>query len=105
MENIRRVFFHELGHFVANQINKLSLSGSGTEKILLYLCQQNSNIYCGMTSSVVPNGCDRTSPPPKNRLPQSLLSAIYGCIFQAYERDESLRKCLDENGNDDYDTT
>lgn len=104
MEDIRRVFFHELGHFVANQINKLHLSGSGTEKILLYPCPQNPYVFCGKTSTFLPEGCNINSSPPMDRLAQGLLSCLYGCIFQAYERKESLKDCLDKNGCNDFDS-
>lgn len=92
-----------MGHMVANEINLLYYDGSGTEGISLYPCWQNPEIFCGHTTPVLPPGKSRHDQPPKKRLAQNLLSIIYGCIFQSYDRKSDLRSCFDVNGCNDVD--
>jgi hypothetical protein len=102
MEDIRSVFFHELGHFVANEIDRLYLSGIGSKEILLYPCEANHSVFCGHTKRDLPDEIiAKRNPPPKGRLGQLLTASVYGCIFQAYAMSTDFRCCFDINGIND----
>ncbi|MBA3827533.1 MAG: hypothetical protein H0X33_01210 [Taibaiella sp.] len=102
MENIQRVFIHELGHFVANEINLSCYGGSGTEAITIFPCKENPNIFCGGTTPVLPLDTNPSTPPPIERLAQNLVGISYGCIFQAYYQQGSLSNCFRVNGCNDF---
>lgn len=58
-----RVFFHELGHFVANQINHREHGLSPVEKIKIIRHVLNNTIdYTGETAYKRPNGEKNSNP-------------------------------------------
>lgn len=101
---INRVFFHELGHFVARELNFKFYSGTGTKEILIMPCGDKSlGEYCGQIIPNVPEGIDLEMkiPVPLNRLAEHLAALTYGCIFQAYNLNTDLEDCFNANGRKD----
>lgn len=102
MEPIHRVFFHELGHFVAGEINRKHYSGTGISGILFYPSEENYDLFCGETIPIVPENAIRGGHVPLERAAEYLASLIYGCIFQSYYfKQPTLNSCLDHNGKKD----
>lgn len=101
MDKVNRVFFHELGHFVAREINQKYFNGTGSKEFLIYPCDQDPHEFCGHIVPNVPNGVYMTKPPPLIRLAEHLTSLFYGCVFQAYYNQTDLKDCFNKYGNDD----
>jgi hypothetical protein len=102
MEAIDRVFFHELGHLIAGEIDRRFYYGSGVKKIELTPCTTNNNFYCGETFPVVPDDVVPNQPIAIGRLPKFLAAQMYGCFFQDYYCGETkFKRCLDMNGQKD----
>lgn len=105
IESIHRIFFHELGHYVAKELNLLFYEGTGTAEILIYPCQNNQSYYCGHIKPVIPTGVDPLRPLPFHKVKQQIASKIYGCIFQSYYSGaKSIKGCLYKYGEDDSKT-
>lgn len=103
MERIKRVFFHELGHFVARELNYIHFNGTGSAEIKIYPCREEQSEYCGHITPILPEGVlesDRTAV-PIDRLAEHLASDLYGCIFQSYYLNTGLETCTKTNGKDD----
>lgn len=103
-ESIDRCFFHELGHFVADQLNKDLFDHLGVEKLSIYPCEKNVLRYCGHITPIKPAGFDpkNSLPPPLKRLASYLASLMHGCIFQSYYlNDPDINSCLSNNGGCD----
>lgn len=101
-ETINRCFFHELGHYVADQLNKEFYGGLGVEELSVYKCGTPYYRYCGHVTPKKPEGFNPANnpPPPLERLASYLVSLIYGCLFQSYFlKEASLKDCLN-NGVD-----
>lgn len=105
MEPIDRVFYHELGHVIAQEIGRRHYGGSGVNEVIFYPCTENSEIYCGHITPVVPAGANNVEPAPLERMPRYLASIMYGCIFQDYYHgSEEFGRCLEVNGITDFDS-
>lgn len=99
-EQIHRVFFHELGHFVAKELNARLYHAPPPNAIRIFPCEADRFEYCGeidVNVSEIPPDENL----PKKRLAQYLAATTYGCIFQAYFQQISLREAQDKNGCDD----
>src|SRR4051812_19744682 len=103
MPTIDRVFYHELGHFVAHQLNFAYYKGNGICEIKIYPCHQNIEEYCGHTKPIEPEGYDEKDkkPPPAERLAEYLARTVYGCMFQAYYEKSELVNCFKKYGTHD----
>lgn len=103
--NKNRVFFHELGHYVANRLNSEEFGLSRVEKIKIKRHVINGNVdFSGETTYSVPDGDKRNK--PLENLPQKLADLIYGCYFQSLYTENDLKVCFDysnphANGNID----
>lgn len=100
---VSRVFFHELGHLVANNLNMKHFGGYGVEKIIIKPCGNHPGEYCGELFPILPDGRTHTDGihVPKSKLAQYLAGLMYGCIFQSYHQQSCLKQCLDSNGCED----
>jgi len=93
--DLSTVFFHELGHFVAHELNEAHLNGPSVIAISLY--PDGKADRQGETTIH-----DGTFYHPKGehflfRLPQYLASFVYGCYFQTYYLQKTVqRKSLQE---------
>jgi len=103
MNGLERVFFHELGHYVAQTLNCLHYHGKGVDNISIYPCAQNPNEYCGHTTPIRPEGYDEKDrkPPPIHRLAENLASLVYGCFFQCYLYRTDPPYCFKTHGDND----
>lgn len=101
MSDLHRVFFHELGHFVAHEINFLYYSGTGTKSITLYPVSHNDSRYVGDAKINLSADVKEKDCPSLEMLPAYLASSTYGCLFQAYQTNGSLDDCFKINGQKD----
>lgn len=99
MNDVTRVFFHELGHFIAREINH-KLFGH-TEVISIMIDHYNGHLYTGDTKIKISDDQRERRPPSIEDLPIYLASSSYGCIFQSYYLNTSLKECFDQNGGED----
>lgn len=103
MNEIERVFYHELGHYTAQELNRRYYNGTGVNEILIYPCAKDETKFCGHTQPKLPEGYDGKikKPPPIHRLAEYLASLVYGCFFQCYWQNISISDCFNTYGNDD----
>ena len=101
MNDLHRVFFHELGHFVSHEINKLKYHGTGTKSIIIYSFGHNDPRFVGDAKISLTEGEKEKDCPSIDLLPEYLASCTYGCIFQAYRTNGSLDDCFKMNGQKD----
>lgn len=102
MNKIHRVFFHELGHFVARELNLKYFDGTGSSEVKIYPCQCDYSEYCGHITPIRPS--DDLSPNasvPLERLAEYLAALLYGCVFQSYHSNTCLEDITKKYGNDD----
>ncbi|MBS1778258.1 MAG: hypothetical protein JST70_02970 [Bacteroidetes bacterium] len=100
-DKIRRVFYHELGHFVAGILNNKLCGEPKPVKFYIEYNTQRDDYTGGVTSNknispgALPIGC----------LSKQLVSLVYGCMFQFYLLDISYKEidnCFN-GGNGKYD--
>lgn len=101
MGDIKRVFFHELGHFIAHEINRKFYQGTGTKSITIYPSADNPELFLGDAKINLSADERERNAPIKERLYEYLASSTYGCIFQAYYLHSELAECFNQNGHDD----
>lgn len=90
-----RVFFHELGHFIAAQLNHIIFDHAEVEKIIIV---RYENDFTGETRYKIPEGIPFDT--PTINLPQKLSKLIYGCYFQSLYLDSDLKMCFDNKNAD-----
>jgi hypothetical protein len=98
---IVRVFFHELGHFVANELNRLYYKGHSISRFIIQPFNRELNLYEGEVKLAIPEEA-KSWPPLLDELPQILGSLMYGSLFQAIHMDQELNDAVIQNGRDDY---
>ncbi len=103
MEDRNRVFFHELGHFLAREINHLYYNGPAVKSIDIFPHPLDNELYLGDTKIILSADGKENKPPTNETLPEYLASSTYGCIFQAYSQNTTLEHCFCFNGKDDFD--
>ena len=101
MNDLHRVFYHELGHFVAHEINRLHYHGSGTKSIIIYPTSQNPDLYVGDAKINLSADEKERDSPSSEILPEYLVSSSYGCVFQAYYTKTAFDDCFKVNGQKD----
>jgi hypothetical protein len=101
MNDLHRVFFHEVGHFLAHEMNCRLGMGYQTKSIILAPYDLGADIYIGEAKIAGTGGEDYKYVPSREELPYYLASSTYGCIAQAYYLKGSLRRSQDLNGQDD----
>lgn len=90
----KRVFIHELGHFIAGKINRDNFGLSGVAKIKLTKHQTKfDEDFIGETIYKVPTGESEVK--VLENLPQKIANLVYGCYFQSIYLKTELKKCLD----------
>ncbi|SRX75010.1 hypothetical protein [Aequorivita antarctica] len=92
--NLEIVFFHEVGHLVAQQLNS-KLFGTGEVEEILLIEYNISGVqnFLGKTISKVPQGKSQNT--PLINLPEKIAELIYGCYFQSLYLNQELNKCFD----------
>ena len=101
MGSIERVFFHELGHFVARKINHVHYGGPDVTSIELFPCPRQQEELCGGLELVISVGHEPGRQIPTDRLSSYLLSILYGCVFQSYRAWDPIDACLTNHGEED----
>ncbi len=103
---IKKVFFHELGHYIANRINHINFCMSPVQEIILTKHENASKVkYEGQTSFKIPKGESIIT--SLKHPPQKIAELVYGCYFQSLYLNVPLTLCLDwrndkANGLKDY---
>jgi hypothetical protein len=102
-----RVFWHEVGHFVASCYNQQHYGWFGTQSITITKQHIGSDRYDfkGEHEPIKPENHDSTE--PIKQPAATIASLAYGCIFQAIRHDyQRLIYCFDQNiyanGYDDF---
>ncbi len=101
MESIQRVFFHELGHFVAHELNHKFYNGTEVEEIVIHPCNENINELCGYCKPINPS--NENNPVLIERLSQHLGVLAHGCIFQSYFMQQNFTECMCNGGHGSLD--
>lgn len=97
----KRIFMHEVGHFIAHQMNKLFYKGSlGVEKIFIFKCNDQDEYY-GKTIPLKPVNNFKELPPPPERFVSFLIMCYYGCVMQSAYQEIELNDCFNIYGKDD----
>jgi hypothetical protein len=102
VNDLVRVFFHELGHFVARELNHEYFNSTKVKSIDFYLVNTSMQLYEGELKVELPEGGIESLVPTPENLPEYLASSTYGCIFQSYWLKQDLNECFNVNGNDDF---
>lgn len=100
MNELHRVFFHEVGHFISHEINSRFYGGHRTERILLEPHPDFPELYIG-AAKIEYEAKGQKYVPKREELARFLATSTYGCISQAYYLKEGLRISQDKNGMDD----
>ena len=95
-KNLETVFFHELGHFVANKLINELYNIFEIEEVLLIQKYTNEVDYEGQTKRKIPLG--KADTPLKN-MPERLCSLIYGCYFQTIYQDTNINMCFNQSSD------
>jgi hypothetical protein len=97
----KRIFMHEVGHFIAHQMNKLFYNGSlGVDEINIY---KELDEYWGSTIPLKPVNDFKELPPPPERLVSFLILCYYGCVVQSAYQEIELNDCFNIYGKGDKD--
>lgn len=92
-KNLETVFFHELGHFVANKLINELYNIFEIEEVLLIQKYTNEVDYEGQTKRKIPLGKAAT---PLINMPERLCCLIYGCYFQSIYLNTDLDMCFNQ---------
>ena len=95
MNEIHRAFYHELGHFIAQEINQKYHEGPGVKEIVPFQSPANYDFFEAKTILF------KNDFPTRERLLPYLASNTYGCIVQAYFKSQTLDECFKINGERD----
>lgn len=98
MNEINRVFFHELGHFVARELNRKHFGGIGTGIIEIEQCSETE--FCGKTKPIG-HEYGEIRPVRFKNFPETLARLSYGCIYQTYYLNQEIADCFKINGFED----
>ncbi len=98
----RRVFIHELGHYVADTINHQLYGMRSVKGIEIYKSPSLTTDYEGETK-ITSEGV-RPFKPTQRMLPAYFAALAYGCIFEsAYLDMPDMLFCMDNHGRSDID--
>lgn len=95
-KNLKTVFFHELGHFVANKLINNLYNIFEIEEILLIQKYTYELDYEGQTIKKIPIGKADT---PLINIPERLCSLIYGCYFQSIYLNTDIDMCFNQSSD------
>lgn len=95
MEYIQKVFIHELGHFVAYELNHKYYNDDGVAEMTLHPCEKNNHEICGSFKFI--NNSTKNNRVPIKRLSEFLAVTIHGCLFQAYFTEKDWNDCMSVN--------
>ena len=102
MSDLNRVFFHELGHFIARELNAMLYGKAPVRAIEIYVCNTALGLYCGELLIEKSNHPKEGDLPTKDSIEEYLASSTYGCILQSLHLRQCLNHCFNHNGHDDY---
>lgn len=88
MKEEHKVFYHEFGHFIANEINHLFYGYKKTMEILIYPCPKDKSQLCGE------NNLSEEHENLAEHIPLQLASLIYGCLFESHFFETKFELCF-----------
>ncbi|MBL0309486.1 MAG: hypothetical protein IPP77_07385 [Bacteroidetes bacterium] len=93
---VRTVFFHELGHFIARELNLEHFKVMGTTKeINIYPSSHSWREYDGETVPLIPVGEDPNKPIVS--IAEQLAVLPYGCLMEAIFIKKEFKTCFAHN--------
>ncbi|TJY35889.1 hypothetical protein [Pontimicrobium aquaticum] len=94
MNDLEIVFFHELGHYIAHELN-YELYGIGKVESIDFIEYQlpNGLQYQGKTIPLVSDGDNRDK--ELTNLPEKIAELVYGCYFQTLYTKLPFKSCFD----------
>lgn len=96
--NLKRTIIHEIGHFVAIELNNLLFESGECLSIQLNAETVNGeNDFRGLTKSDVNN--DKDEKTKWNLLSQRIAVLVYGCFFQCLFEEKELNDCFGFNNS------
>lgn len=103
--NLKKVFFHELGHYIADALNEKHFGGASTKLISFETeirGKENWNCiqYLGKQVSVDDNSLNWNHESNSiETAPYKIASVLYGCVFQyIYNPSSNINNCYRGNG-------
>lgn len=90
MEKIQITFIHEIGHHVANELNRNIFDFDRTTKSIMLYPSEIGNFFDGRTIS---SNSMQNSYHPENS-PYEYIRSFYGCFFESLFRKIDIGKCL-----------
>lgn len=92
MNDLQRAFIHEVGHFVAAELNfRLFNYDRRIDEFVIHLRNNSSNLYDGyVTTNKTPN----SNQIDHNIIVNYYTNIAYGCVFESLYRKDRLNKCL-----------
>ncbi|MBL7704911.1 MAG: hypothetical protein JNM21_05110 [Taibaiella sp.] len=94
-DKFKRIFWHEIGHFVAHFFNKEYFGNLGTE-IIEITYHPEYNDFTGRLKPKKPLGQEHLEPPLKDYT-NFITTIIYGCLFQSIFTNKEFEYCFDYN--------
>lgn len=101
MNDYDRIFFHELGHFIAATINNYFDPSLEPHEITLERHPMTGEFRGSLQMRVSNDHTAKVPPPDKSKIAEYLAQIYYGCIFQSYYLKTDLSDCLGAAGLQD----
>lgn len=101
MENHNRIFFHEVGHFVAARLNISSNPIVEPYAILFERHPITGEFRGRLENRVVDDHSAKVPGPSKALIAEYIAQLYYGCIFQSYYLNTDFSECFGGHGIED----
>ncbi|KQK26099.1 hypothetical protein AR438_10990 [Chryseobacterium aquaticum] len=100
IDEIRKIFFHELGHFIAYKFSSKDIEGFKIGEIKITKCPPCKNGFGGHITPILPADFDNKSRLSPERLAHSFTNNYFGCIFQILltDSEQHLELCMQDYG-------
>lgn len=101
MENHNRIFFHEVGHFIAASLNTQSNPTIEPYAIIFERHAETGEFRGELRNRVVADHSAKVPGPTKELIAEYIAQFYYGCIFQAYYLGTDFSECFGGHGIQD----
>lgn len=99
-DEIKEIFFHEFGHYVAFKLSSKEIDGFKISEIVIQKCPLCKNGFSGYTKPYIPKSYKNKGKLSVERLAHLFSNNYFGCLFQIlltnYETHFDI--CMDEFG-------
>lgn len=96
MALLKKVFIHEMGHYVAQELNH-ELYGIGRVSSIEFIRETSGEKIDYIGKTVSEKGISVNDDNKLINLPERIAELVYGCYFQSIYLDFTLEHCLDIN--------